>query len=876
MGTTPQNTHLSFSTTPPSRKMTSHAQNDTENEKENKQTSTWYKNIVERQKRAHIRTKKQNQSPKRNGNTTTFNYTNTLQKDPPTDPLCNVIRTTHTTTNPTPQYSDITTKSKLRSTAQNYHERSTLTNFPFFSRQPSTMTVLSKPNSANHQHPTMSTILTMARSISAKVTTKPIQTTPTNLKNHTDWQNVTRKEYKVTRYELPKLTPSAPIIKQPPSSDHQLPLTLRIKAPTLQNGEFDKHRILVSFLHAFQAVDPSANILPKLHTGPNVTETAYIHQETDVPTSEQGLAQFLELQNETHTDTFCARIILASRLELHQYKNDRNFTQWLKNEDIQLNRNPISTTLRPKQVGFFTHMIARDDQTKMYEHRIQSETTDECPPFLLQTSHIKIGNATAKVWKIYANISDIATVTKEIKDAYNTPQLRVFYTWQEYNSLCASQKLTIIQTQNKFHSEYRSLLIRGFHKNNCTETMMWDDNLTIQLKDGEDETEPSNWSFVDDTDDIMMQDECIHDRFHNGTNLTKITISNFIQQCFNSGDGTYLFEHVYAPILGTREVLIKRQHIPEALSLLETIHVELCRIMNHTAIIQAYEDIDNILQQTTVTEPWKPFDIQAEISKANANENEHNFITKRQKRTRKTNTQSDTQVSRSHSNNHNTIQQIKLHHSDYPSYCSVANSTTTTSNLSEPTTNINTNSNRLDLISDTVSILRSEIQAISQSLTTLDTKVNNNNNIISTNLQQLEIAQQERIHNIQHEHNNQIQELGDSLLSKIQGSQSETHDKLASLFENQEQSFQTKLQESFQNLIMKFQPTKEASPTRKKQSTQHDDTIMTTETQNQTPSLTDDTTRTHMNPISIPITNPYSNSNLRRRSVIETLPTNIP
>jgi hypothetical protein len=58
-----------------------------------------------------------------------------------------------------------------------------------------------------------------------------------------------------------------------------------------------------------------------------------------------------------------------------------------------------------------------------------------------------------------------------------------------------------------------------------------------------------------------------------------------------------IFEHVYPPILGNPEVLVRRHHVPDALSLIEFIHVELCRIMNHKAIIQTYSDNDYILQK---------------------------------------------------------------------------------------------------------------------------------------------------------------------------------------------------------------------------------------------------------------------------------------
>jgi hypothetical protein len=163
---------------------------------------------------------------------------------------------------------------------------------------------------------------------------------------------------------------------------------------------------------------------------------------------------------------------------------------------------------------------------------------------------------------------------------------------------------------------------------------MWDDDIEITANTGQDHTKPTNWKFEDENDDIIMHDECMQDRFHYGKNLKTLTISNFIQLCFISDDGTNLFEHVYAPILGTREVLIRRQHIPEAMCLIYIMHVELCRVMNHKAITKAYDRFDDILQQTTVTKPWQPFDIQAEIKQAPGNDFGYARHRGRQKRNR--------------------------------------------------------------------------------------------------------------------------------------------------------------------------------------------------------------------------------------------------
>jgi hypothetical protein len=53
-------------------------------------------------------------------------------------------------------------------------------------------------------------------------------------------------------------------------------------------------------------------------------------------------------------------------------------------------------------------------------------------------------------------------------------------------------KMTVILTQNQFHTEFRSLLIKGFHHSNLSETKMWDDDIPIYGVPNKNETNPDN------------------------------------------------------------------------------------------------------------------------------------------------------------------------------------------------------------------------------------------------------------------------------------------------------------------------------------------------------------------------------------------------
>jgi hypothetical protein len=112
-------------------------------------------------------------------------------------------------------------------------------------------------------------------------------------------------------------------------------------------------------------------------------------------------------------------------------------------------------------------------------------------------------------------------------------------------------------------------MIHGFSPNDDNNIKVWDDNKQIEpILDNVGDT-TGTWKFSDINEENDMQDDDdITDRFHENINLTTINITDYIQHHFQSGDKAPLFEHVYEPVLGTREVLVTRKHIPEALDLI--------------------------------------------------------------------------------------------------------------------------------------------------------------------------------------------------------------------------------------------------------------------------------------------------------------------
>jgi hypothetical protein len=507
----------------------------------------------------------------------------------------------------------------------------TLSAYPLSPTSLSTMTFLNIASAFANRPPDISNKTCTLSAIAKTVSTKVLLTT-SHLKNdsHQGFQMpVLRNKGDPNKLLLIPATilPTAPSF--PTVIDYTttrcLPITIRLQNPTPgRNGKFDHRQILEAILQAFQYVDPVSNIRPSM-VSPHYNNTNMnICKPNDIPCPVGEIKEYIEISPAQHHDNFCARIITNSNHDLNHYKRNSVFVNWLKSEKIQLDRNPLRSTLKPHQIGFFSHMMPRADQTDLYELRSQLSVTSSCPPFFLQIKHIKAAFGITKVWNIYANTLDTDKIISELNLAYNTPNLRHFFTWKEYQSLHHSQQLTILKLQNTFITEYRSLLVSGFKPDNNTDHVMWDDDLTMNQTTDSTGQPNGQWQFDTDTDDIVLSHETIEDRFYQGINLTTTTISDFMQQAFISGDQTPVFAHVYAPILGTHEVLVHSQHIPEAMDLIKVINTDLCRIMNHRAIITNFVEFDDIILSNTTNDKWQPFDIQLSIERSVAYNNEPN------------------------------------------------------------------------------------------------------------------------------------------------------------------------------------------------------------------------------------------------------------
>jgi hypothetical protein len=202
---------------------------------------------------------------------------------------------------------------------------------------------------------------------------------------------------------------------------------IRINKPKATRGQFDKHRILTAILLALQNVHTDANISPTLESDiDDDMRSPIIYHADDIP-KDGTIEKYFEISTEYQSDHFCARILVNSNIEFYKYKRQHELINWLKSEDIKLDRNPLQATLKPHQVGFFTHFVARTDQTTLYENHIQTAVSTSCPSLFLQTKYIKVNNVMFRVWNVYFDKQDIEEITIELKSAFNTEDIRQFF-----------------------------------------------------------------------------------------------------------------------------------------------------------------------------------------------------------------------------------------------------------------------------------------------------------------------------------------------------------------------------------------------------------------------------------------------------------------
>jgi hypothetical protein len=858
--------------------------NTTETSKINEENSSWYLGILSRQRNSNQRatgTTSHKQQNQRNNSTaapleTRAHFEIENKKSSYFTPNSIQPTTSPTQTHTKTQTKEFTSTSVNRDTPTPpqrdntfpQNKNNTLTKSPFIQPKTSTMTVdtvTTDTNKMNHQKTaaTSATLLAIAKTISEKIATSKTNTTRTSAMPTKTLPNAQESMLK-----LPKLVPPAPVYPTPTQATTIcIPLMIRMTQTTTIHGKFDKVRILTAILHALQQNDPACNISPRIQRiNDNTNFQKNLHTADDILQT-QTIDKYLDIPTETTTGHFRARILLNTNADLHILKRSATLIAWLKSENITIDRNPLENSLKPQQIGFFTHYIVRADKTSMYEERISSSISDNCPPFFLQTKHLHASQAKTRVWNVYGDPAHVDIIIEKLKAAYNTGTFRQFFPWREYNSLQQAQQLTIIQMNNQFNTDFRSLMIPGFNTNDNNNVKMWDDDKPIEPV-LDDEGEPTGkWAFTNQHEDDDMQEDDITDRFHNDFNLTTINITDFIQQNFISGDTTPIFAHVYDPINGTREVLVPLKHVPEAFDLIKTLKVELCRVMNLKSIQQSFDDGDDIIRQANISTPWTPFDIQTSIPAAHNTSIQYKPPQQPRKKRTKGFYHSETSSNKSYyevaSHNHNFYE----HNRDQITVSSDTINSTITNPSQITEINLNNTGKSTDQLLATITNLQQDMKHLQDTITFIDQKIDQTSNEQSHDFRVSVEKCNQRIDDLKNDTSQSIQTLTSTFVEQMQLSQNSTNSLLINLLEKREVSLLEKMNDQIM-LALSQSDGSTRSPTRKRCSA-------TTSIENNSPSEMDTTMENQTQTVTLrasTIKNPYMKDTQTHRNAECALP----
>lgn len=362
----------------------------------------------------------------------------------------------------------------------------------------------------------------------------------------------------------------------------RLPTSLRINPPKGQQVKYNISRIMAALLLGIQEVSDSASLGPLLQSDNDLPRINNIHQ---IPDEEELLLKYIDNPRAMKTGSFYANIVVHCDFEIHELKKNAKFRQWITNERIHLEYYPLRAAT-PMNVGFLYNIIPRDDTLKIQCGRLRNMLPEGCPDFHLVKQPLYMGKTKTMVLVMKADEPNIPLLA-QLMNAVNKKRADIeYYPWDSYLALNRLQRLTIINSQNKFTSSFRTLMIHGFADD--------DDDIPMH--------------YLEDNEENMQEDRAI-------SPMETIGVTQYLRTVPRSGKGTLLFAYVFPPILGIREVLVTHANAAEAASYVRVATGELAREMNQDAIKLVFRKPEAAVEAMK-QDKWMPFQRTDEIPEA--------------------------------------------------------------------------------------------------------------------------------------------------------------------------------------------------------------------------------------------------------------------
>lgn len=410
-----------------------------------------------------------------------------------------------------------------------------------------------------------------------KVASKVFPIPEQDTKEVDDWIVAGKPGKNQNETDISKIEPSF-------STTYRYPTTILIQSKDGSSNKYAAHTILQGLLTMLKTIDSGIGLGP---IDISNDDDFILDDPSCIPNVKTTTDKFLEGQTQSNKGSVQGRVYIHTNMPFQKIRNDSSFSKWLINEKTSIKINTLNdATLSP--AGFLIHCIPRLDYVHTIEQKYTKLMPSGTPPFIVNPDNIYTINAKAKVLMIYTAHHDVEQVQKAFLNQPNTN----FHEWNDYLGLVPRQRLTIINKQNKYMATYRSLFIDGFTNN---ETTIWKTNEN-EIKENDDMA----WMMAGDN--ILLHEH----QNRKQLDLTTTTVSEYIQKHYDAGDGTRLFETVYQPANGQIEVIIKHNHLGEALRLAQVLHAELSRIMNLDNFEAAIAAPTDAVNQANSATWWTP------------------------------------------------------------------------------------------------------------------------------------------------------------------------------------------------------------------------------------------------------------------------------
>jgi hypothetical protein len=347
-----------------------------------------------------------------------------------------------------------------------------------------------------------------------------------------------------------------------------IPISVKIRLKKGVKKSLSHSRWLVAILKSLQMVHHDTYIGELIGTS-NSTKICHHDQ---VPLDHRRLHTFMVAPVMGNNTSYTTKIVIHSNNDLDSYLTNSTLLAYLKEEQITIEHNNLTTTI-PKNVGFIEQVTASRDTTLLHKVRLDSYLPSNAPAFQVCIYRV-YGNdkRISHFVMIQSNQEDVATLTEMLLDINDESKL-VFFPWSVFVKAPNLERQSVVDKNRKWNNLFHSIVVNGFIDNN-------DDN---------------KMNYIDPESDNICDGRC-----------KDMSVAEYLQQLTHPITKNTMFDYVYPSVLGKREFIISDDNFGDVENYLALLIGELSREMTYDAIMSEFSDPDYAVNQSQRNK-WKPF-----------------------------------------------------------------------------------------------------------------------------------------------------------------------------------------------------------------------------------------------------------------------------